>query len=66
MKEIEERPKQKEVTKISMTEQSDPHKVRSLLLPFTGPKGTTIVRNLKKTPKNVLPNNVKTRITYTG
>ena len=42
-------------------EQPNPQeqKVHSLLLPFAGPKGTIIV-------KNVLPSNVKTSITYTG
>ena len=51
-----------------MTEQSNPQeeKVHSLLLPFTGPKGTSIVNNLNKTLKNVLSSNVKTRTTYTG
>ena len=68
MKEIEEKQKEKEVTQISMTEQSNPQeeKVHSLLLPFTGPKGTSIVKNLNKTLKNVLSSNVKTRTTYTG
>ena len=68
MKEIEEKQKQKEVTQISMTEQPNPQeqKVHSLLLPFAGPKGTTIAKNLNKTLKNELPSNVKTRISYTG
>ena len=65
MKEIEEKQKQKQVTQISMTEQLNPqeHKVHSLLLPFGGPKGTTIVKNVNKSLKNVLPTNVKTNIT---
>ena len=48
-----------------MTKQPNPQeqKVHSLLLPFAGPKGTTIVKNLNKTLKNVLPSNVKTHIT---
>ena len=68
MKEIEEKQKQKEVTQINMTEQPNPQeqKVHSLLLPFAGPKGTTISKNLNKTLRNVLPSNVKTRISYTG
>ena len=51
-----------------MTGQPNPQeqKVHSLLLPFVGPKGTTIVKNLNKTLTNVLPSNVKTRIIYTG
>ena len=65
MKEIEESQKQKEVTQISMTEQPNPQeqKVHSLLLPFAGSKSTTIVKNLDKTLKKVLPSNGKTRIT---
>ena len=61
MKEIEEKQKQKKVTQISMTEQPNPQeqKVHSFLLPFAGPKGTTIVKNLNKTLKNVLPCNEK-------
>ena len=68
MKEIEEKQKQKKVTQISMTEQANPQeqKIHSLLLPFPGPKGTTIVKNLNTTLKEVLPSNVKTRITCTG
>ena len=56
------------MTQISMTEQPNPQeqKVHSLLLPLVGSKGTTVVINLNKTLKNVLPSNVKTRITYTG
>ena len=51
-----------------MTKQPNPQeqKVHSLLLPFAGPKGTTIVKNLNKTLKDVLPSNVKTRVTYAG
>ena len=68
MQKIEESQKQKEVIHVSMTNQPNPQeqKVHSLLLPFTGSKGTTIVKNLNKTLKNALPSNVKTRITYTG
>ena len=51
-----------------MTEQPNPQeqKVHSLLLPFAGPKGITLVKNLNKTLKNILLSNVKTRITYIG
>ena len=68
MQEIEKSQKQKEVTRVSMTDQPNPQeqKVHSLLLPSAGSKGTTIVKNLNKTLKNVLPSNIKTRITYTG
>ena len=51
-----------------MTEQASPQerRVRSLLLPFPDSKGTTIIKNINKTLKNVLPTNLKTRISYTG
>ena len=51
-----------------MTEQPNPQeqRVHSLLLPFAGSKGTTVIKNMNKTLKNLLPNNIKTRITYTG
>ena len=59
--------KQKKVTQISMMEQPNPQEQRvySLLLPFAGSQGSTIVKNLNKTLENALPNSVKTRITYT-
>ena len=68
MEEVEESQKQKEVTQISMTEQPNPQeqRVHSLLLPFSGCKGTTVVKNLNKTFKNKIPNNVEARSTYTG
>ena len=67
MKEVEESQKQKEVTQISMAEQSNPKELRvhSLLLRPAGSKGTTIVKDLNKTLKSVLPIKAKTRITYT-
>ena len=53
MKEIEESQKQKKVTQISMTEQPNPkeQRVHSLLLPFAGSKGTTIIKNINRTFK---------------
>ena len=68
MKEVEESQKQKEATQVMMTEQPNPKEQRvcSLLLPFVGSKGTTIVKNLNKTLKIVLPKNVETHLTYTG
>ena len=67
MKEVEESQKQKEVTQISMAEQSNPKELRvhSLLLRPAGSEGTTIVKDLNKTLKSVLPIKAKTRITYT-
>ena len=51
-----------------MTEQQYPQeqRVHSLLIPLEGSKDTTIVKNLNKTLKTILPNNVRTPITYTG
>ena len=51
-----------------MTERPNPQeqKAHSLLIPFPSSKGTTIVKNLNKTSKNLLPSNVKIRITYTS
>ena len=56
MKEIEKSQKQKKVTQISMTEQPNPEeqRVHSLLLPFAGSKGTTIIKNMNKTFKGRL------------
>ena len=67
-KEIEDSQKQEEFAQVSMTEQANSQewKVHFLLLPFAGSKGTNIIKNLNKTLKNVLPSNVKRRITYTG
>ena len=68
MKEIEESKKQKEVTQVSRTVQPNPQEQKVLLIPlhFASSRGTTIVKNLNKTLKNVLPSNVKARIRYTG
>lgn len=67
MKEVKESQKQKEVTHNSMVEQPNPQEERVYsLLSFTGSKGTTIVKNQNETLENILPNNAKIRITYTG
>ena len=51
-----------------MTEQPNllKQRVHSLLLLFPSSKGTAMVKNLNKTFKNILPNNVKMCISYTG
>ena len=57
MKEVKDSQKQQEVTHNSMVEQPNPQEERNYsLLSFTGSKGTTIVKNMKKTLKNVLLN----------
>ena len=48
------------------TKQKSKTKEKSLLLPLADSKATINVKNLSKTLKNVLPNDVKTRIAYIG
>ena len=64
MQEIEESQKENKVTQVSMTDKPNPQEqnVHSSLLPFADSEGTTIVKNLIKTLKNVLSSNGKTCI----
>ena len=41
-------------------------KMHSLILPNDGPKGNTIIKTMNNNLKRFLPNNVNTRVTYTG
>ena len=41
-------------------------KLHSLILPYAGPKGKIIIKSMNNNIQQILPNNVKTRITYTG
>ena len=41
-------------------------KMYSLILPYAGPKGNTIIKTMNNSLKRILPDNVKTRVTYTG
>ena len=41
-------------------------KLHSLILPYAGPKGKNIIKSMNNNIQRILPNNVKTRITYTG
>ena len=41
-------------------------KMYSLILPYTGPKGNTITKTMNNSLKRILPDNVITRVTYTG
>ena len=41
-------------------------KIHSLLLPFAGTKGNTMLKSMNRCIKHILPNDVNTRITYTG
>ena len=38
----------------------------SLILPYAGPKGNSISNPMKNSLKQTLPDNVKTRVTYSG
>ena len=37
-----------------------------LILPYAGPKADSIIKTMKNSLKRVLPDNVKTRVTYSG
>ena len=41
-------------------------KMHSLILPYAGPKSNTIIKTMNNSLKRILPDNVKTRVTYTG
>ena len=41
-------------------------KLHFLILPYAGPKGKNIFKSMNNNIQRILPNNVKTRITYTG
>ena len=41
-------------------------KMYSLILPYAGPKGNTIIKTMNNSLKRILPDIVKTRATYTG
>ena len=41
-------------------------KLHSLILPYVGPKGKNIIKSMNNNIQRILPNNVRTRITYTG
>ena len=38
----------------------------SLILPYAGTKGNTIMKTMDNSLKRILPSNVKTRVPYTG
>ena len=48
------------------TLETNNEKLHSLILPCAGPKGKTIIKSMNNNMQQILPNNVKTRITYTG
>ena len=48
------------------TLETNNEKLHSLILPYAGPKGKSIIKSMNNNMQQILPNNVKTRITYTG
>ena len=38
----------------------------SLILPYARPKGNSIMKTMNKSLERILPDNVKTRVTYTN
>ena len=48
------------------TSQQFVEKMYSLILPYAGPKGNTIIKTMNNSLKRILPDIVKTRATYTG
>ena len=48
------------------TSEQPAEKMYSLILPYAGPKGNSIIKTMKNSLKRILPDNVKTRVTYSG
>ena len=46
--------------------EADNDKLYSLILQYAGPKGNNIIKSMNNNMQRILPNNVKTRITYTS
>ena len=38
----------------------------SLILPYAGPKGNTVIKTMGSSLKRILPSNVKTRVPHTS
>ena len=49
-----------------VTLEANNDKLHSLILPYVGPKGKNIIKSMNNNIQRILPNNVKTWITYTG
>ena len=47
------------------TSEQPVEKMYSLILPYAGPKGNTVIKTMGNSLKRILPNNVKTRVPYT-
>ena len=48
------------------TSEQPAEKMYSLILPYAGPKGNSIIKTMKNNLNRILPDNVKTRVTYSG
>ena len=48
------------------TSEQPVEKMYSLILPYAGIKGNSIIKTMNNSLKRILPDNVKTRVTYTG
>ena len=48
------------------TLEANNNKLHSLILPYAHWKGKNIIKSINNNTQQILPNNVKTRITYTG
>ena len=48
------------------TSEQPAEKMYSLILPYAGPKGNSIIKTMNNSLKRILPDNVKTRVRYTG
>ena len=53
-------------SEIPLQNSNNDGKIHSFLLPFAGAKGNTMLKSMNRCIKHVLPNDVNTRITYTG
>ena len=54
------------VLNITLILQNNPLKKCTLIFPNAGPKGNSIIKTMNNRLKHILPDNVKTRVTYTG
>ena len=48
------------------TSEQPVEKMYSLILPYAGPKGYSIIKTMNNSLKRISPDNVKTRFTFTG
>ena len=51
---------------VLITPENENEKRHLLTIPYQGEKGDYLIKSRKRNLKNILPNNVKPQITYTG